>query len=263
MTYFVFSDKDNSQSAQIYLAAAVLNMPRWLLYTVYNVSGYKRNSPWSTPLVMSIYSSIDLVFGYVFLFIELVLIWVIGIRKTRGLWTTPQPWMDEPLSPMVGKQASSPTDASPSARFPQSNVPLSATSSLRRQQQQQQQPHQQPQQPQPQPPAHLVPPPPTAYPQSGVTAPPGYPQHGVSVPPNYMQHGFVREDISPEQTAQYNWQAHMQYYQQQPYMQYQYHVESPSPPHEVHGDSLPQMGSPIQPHANLSMDSKPQEHSVP
>jgi hypothetical protein len=72
-----------------------------------------------------------------------------------------------------------------------------------------------------------------------------------------MQQGFAREDVSPEQTAQYNWQSHMQYYQHQPYMQNQYHIESSSPPYEVHGDSLPQMGSPVQPYMNMSIDSKP------
>jgi hypothetical protein len=51
-----------------------------------------------------VYALVDILLDYVFVFVNLILLWVIGMRKTNGLWTVQQPWMNGIKPGIAGEQ---------------------------------------------------------------------------------------------------------------------------------------------------------------
>ena len=84
------------QVAMLYLAVAVLDFVRWTLFLVlyarYILGG--ADQPWGWNLVDAL--------GNTWLrFAQLILLLAIGMRRKKGIWTTPQPWMGGSVSTMA------------------------------------------------------------------------------------------------------------------------------------------------------------------
>lgn len=79
------------QSAVIFLVAAILQFIRYVWSIAYEATWVLPNNV-SMPLAIN---AVDPIMSVWTNFVILVLLFVIGIRKQKGLWTTQQPWMNQ------------------------------------------------------------------------------------------------------------------------------------------------------------------------
>ncbi|KAJ9142447.1 hypothetical protein NKR23_g7242 [Pleurostoma richardsiae] len=105
----VHANRVLSSSAVLFLVVTILNFIRYLWSVIYDAAWLLPQK--STPDAVSV---VDPILNIWVFFVLLVLLFVLGCRKEKGLWTTPQPWMGgatvppalsgQPLAPGVAQQ---------------------------------------------------------------------------------------------------------------------------------------------------------------
>ncbi|KAG6014185.1 hypothetical protein E4U54_005709 [Claviceps lovelessii] len=102
------------QVSVLYFVITILDFMRWTFFVILYVRWIlpSSDSPWWWNLIDAI--------GNTWLrFIQLVLLLMIGMRRTKGIWTTHQPWMASDMS-MMASEMDSTHDPGPSPVMPPS-----------------------------------------------------------------------------------------------------------------------------------------------